>query len=231
MPRTNVESLRPHFRRAQQVLRQQPDAKVARWSRKVRVVPRGQPLLVPNVADAVLREVYTALLEDRRLAVRYRRRGTEELREYEVSPLGIVLREGHLILVGTFWDYDDVNQMLLHRMQRARVLDRRARKAKDFDLDAYIAGGALGFRRGDPVRVVLRVDDRLAESLRETPLSDADRWARDTQGWSRLTATVANTVALKTWLLSHGSMVEVLAPKRLREEIAGEIRALAARYR
>jgi predicted DNA-binding transcriptional regulator YafY len=232
MPRSTIESLRPHFRRAQDVLRQQPDAKMSRWSRKVRVVAAGQQLLVPNVSDPVLRAVYGALLEDRRLNVRYRKRGDETPRDYEVSPLGLVLREGHLILVGTFWDYDDVNQMVLHRIQRAEADARRARPNKSFDLDAFIASGAIGFRKSEePVALELRVQERLAVTLRESRLSDDQRWSSDSQtGFCRLAATVADTVALRTWLRGHGAAVEVLAPAHLRDEMAEESEAVAALY-
>jgi len=233
MPRSTIESLRPHLNRAREVLAAQPDARMSRWAQKVRVEPRGQPLLVPNVKEPVLRAVYEALLEERRLEVRYRKRGDDEERDYEVSPLGLVLREGHLVLVAAFWDYDDANQMLLHRMQRATVTKRRIHRPKGFDLDAYVQSGALGFRKGDPIRLELRIDPRLAVSLAESRLSKDQTIVPDDGdgGWSRLVATVADTVVLRTWLRGHGPLVEVIAPKTLRREIAREAKAAAALYR
>ncbi len=231
MPRSTIESLRPHFNRAQEVLAAQPDARMSRWARKVRVEPRGQPLRVPNVKEPVLRAVYEALLEEKRLEVRYRKRGEEKLRDYEISPLGLVLREGHLVLVAAFWDYDDANQMLLHRMQHAEVTARRIHRPRGFDLDDYVASGALGFKKGEPIRLRLRVDPRLAVSLAESPLGADQALSESDDGWSKLTATVADTVVLRTWLRGHGSLVEVLAPKALRREMAAEAEATAARYR
>ncbi|MEQ9323427.1 MAG: WYL domain-containing protein, partial [Polyangiaceae bacterium] len=188
-------------------------------------------LRVPNVKEPVLRAVYEALLEEKRLEVRYRKRGEEKLRDYEISPLGLVLREGHLVLVAAFWDYDDANQMLLHRMQHAEVTARRIHRPRGFDLDDYVASGALGFKKGEPIRLRLRVDPRLAVSLAESPLGADQALSESDDGWSKLTATVADTVVLRTWLRGHGSLVEVLAPKALRREMAAEAEATAARYR
>jgi predicted DNA-binding transcriptional regulator YafY len=230
MPRSTIESLRPHFNRAREVLAQQPDAKMTRWARKVRVEHQGQPRLVPNVKEAVLRNVSEALLEERRLEVRYRKRGEPDLRDYEVSPLGLVLRDGHLILVAAFWDYDDANQMLLHRMAGAEVLERRIHRPKGFDLDAYIAEGELGFRKGGPLELRLRIDERLVVPFEEAPLS-ADQVISGSGAWRKVTATVTDTVALRTWLRGHGAMVEVLGPKTLRAELAAEAEATAALYR
>ena len=232
MPRSTIESLRPHFKRAREVLATQPDARMSRWARKVRVEPRGQPLVVPTVKEQVLRAVYEALLEEQRLEVRYRKRGEQDHRDYEVSPLGLVLREGHLVLVAALWNYDDAKQLLLHRMQRAEVTDRRIHRPRGFDLDDYVASGALGFRKGEPIRLRLRVDPRLAVSLSESPLSEDQTLSpAGPDGWSKVVATVADTVVLRTWLRGHGSLVEVLAPKALRREMAAEAEATAARYR
>lgn len=141
LPASTVRTLDPYFRRAREVLASNPDAKMARWPGKVRVVPRGLPQVSPTVRIDVQRAVYTALLEERRIAVQYRKRGASQDTDYEVSPLGLVLRNGALLLVCTFWDYDDVNQMLLHRMSRAELLDRSAKRRPGFDVDAYIAAG------------------------------------------------------------------------------------------
>ncbi|MEZ4446202.1 MAG: WYL domain-containing protein [Polyangiaceae bacterium] len=230
VPRSTIESLRPHFKRAREVLAAQPDAKMTRWQRKIRVVPRGQPTVVPNVAEPVLRAVYTALLEERRLEVRYRRRGSEELRDYEVSPLGLVLRNGTLILVGCFWDYDEPRQMLLHRMSRATVQDRKQHRPKGFDLDAYIEAGGVGFRKGEPLALHCRIDERVAIALRESPLSQDQTLSDEAEGWRELRATVADTVDLRTWIRGHGPLLEVLGPASLRDEIAADARAMAAIY-
>ena len=235
LPRSSVKTLEPHFGRARDVLAQSRSAKMARWPSKVRIMPRGLPRKAPDVRRAVLEAVYTALLEDRRLDVRYRKRGAERDTDYQISPLGLVVRNGTLLLVCTFWDYDDANQMVLHRMSRAEVVDHTAHRPRGFDLDRYIAEGHIDFRRGDQVlRLRARIDSALAVSLHEAPIADDQRMRPiqdpDGQTAELLEATVADTTELRVWLRGHGSLVEVLGPKSLRREMAEEARASLSRY-
>lgn len=233
LPRTTFRALEPYFRRAREVLAQNPEAKMSRWPKKVRVIPNGLAFRPPKVPRLLLDRVYNALLEERRLEVRYRRRGADAPKDYEVSPLGLVLRDGALILVCTFWDYDNINQLLLHRMKRVEIVDKPVNQPRGFNLDAFIAEGHIGFRRGDkPLRLRALIDQRIATGLEESPLSDDQTLAATADPhWLELRATVPDTTALRTWLRGHGSMAEVLKPKRLREEMAADAAALAKRYR
>jgi predicted DNA-binding transcriptional regulator YafY len=232
LPRTTVKTLEPHFSRAREVLAHSHSAKIARWPGKVRILPRGLTRKAPDVRKSVLEAVYTALLEDRRLDVRYRKRGAGGEADYQVSPLGLVVRNGALLLVCTFWDYDDVNQMVLHRMSRAELVDHTAHRPRGFDLDRYIAEGHVDFRRGDKMlRLRARIDGGLAVSLHEAPIAKDQRLRPSRNpGSELLEATVADTTELRVWLRGHGALVEVLGPKSLRREMAEEARATLSRY-
>ena len=139
LPRSVRDGLSTHFRRAEQVLRDHPMATMASWPRKVRALPRGYPLMTPEVKGSVLDAVYRALLEDWCLDLRCRKRGTKEARRYEVHPLGLVDRQGVLVLVATVFRYEDPLHFMLHRVEEAEVVDKRAQGPQGFDLDAHIA--------------------------------------------------------------------------------------------
>ena len=231
LPRSTLKSLDPHFARAREVLAKSATTKLASWPRKVRVVPRGHPLLPPDVPKRVLDGVYSALLDDRRFTAFYKKRGTSAAKEYEVNPLGLVVRDGVLTLVCTFWDYDDVNHMLLHRMTRADLLEKRARRPRGFDLDQHVASGGVGFALGEPIALEALVDD----VRRPHPRRDAHRQgpaadARSATSRKRLRATVPDTMELRGWLLGYGALIEVKKPKALREEMRETVRAMAERY-
>jgi len=232
LPRVTWKALEPHFKLARGVLRHNPLAKMGRWPGKVRVMPRGQPFATPNVPASVLDSVYEALLEERKLAVRYRKRGAQQAADYEVSPLGLVTRTGTLVLVCTTGDGEGVvvKQMLLHRMGRAEILDRAAIRPRGFRLDDYIDSGALGFRRGGEMKLRALVQELVAFSLYEAPIGADQQLRPRGDGWEVLTATVTDTVELRTWLHGHGAHVEVLGPKSLRNEFAATAQQLAKRY-
>jgi len=230
LPRSTLKSLDPHFARAREVLKKSATAKLASWPRKVRVVPRGHPLLPPDVLKRVLDVVYAALLDDRRFTALYKKRGTSSTKEYEVNPLGLVVRDGVLTLVCTFWDYDDVNHMLLHRMTRAEPLEKRARRPRGFDLDQHVASGGVGFALGDPIVLEALVDESVALTLAETPISKDQQLTPDGASRKRLRATVPDTMELRGWLLGYGALIEVKKPKALRKEMRETVRAMAERY-
>ncbi|RLB63962.1 MAG: WYL domain-containing protein [Deltaproteobacteria bacterium] len=230
LPHSTFRALGPHFKRAREVLAQSPNAKMARWPAKVRVAPRGQPLQAPNVLPSVLEAVYTGLLEERRLVVHYCKRGADSDSEYEVSPLGLVLRSGTMVLVGTFWKYQNISQMLLHRMSHAEVIDERVVPPKGFRLDRYIESGGLGFRCGKAFKLELLVHELVARTLRETPLGKDQKLTAHDEEYLRLRVTVPDTVELRTWLQGHGPMIEVVKPVRLRREFAEAARRMAGRH-
>ncbi|MDZ7809631.1 MAG: WYL domain-containing protein [Arhodomonas sp.] len=227
LPRSILEALDPHFRRAEAVLRESPEA-VANWPEKVRIVSRGQRLIPPDIDSDVLALVYDALQSGVRLSVRYRPRHENEPRDYEVDPLGIVLRDGVITLVATLFDYDNPVQLHLHRMYAASPLETPASPPLGFDLDGWLATDPFGFRLGGRLRLHARMDEEIARHLDETPLSP-DQWlGPGDNGWRELIAEVEDTAQLRWWLLGFGPGVEVLGPPHLRDDLAGRLAAALA---
>jgi predicted DNA-binding transcriptional regulator YafY len=151
LPRSTLRSLSPYFERARETLARSQGTRLARWSRKVRVVPRGQATRPAEVPSKILDVVYGALLDERHLRAFYKPRGASKEKEYEINPLGLVLRDGALVLVCTFWGYADIRQVLLHRMSHAELLATAATVPKGFDLDAHLEQGGVAFRRGGKI--------------------------------------------------------------------------------
>jgi predicted DNA-binding transcriptional regulator YafY len=230
LPRTTVKSLDSYFERAQDILAESAGAKLARWPRKVRVVPRGVALAPPNVSAKVLDVVYASLLEERRFRAKYRPRGAKTDKEYEVNPLGLVVRHGALVLVCTFRDYDDVNQVLLHRMSDAELLAAPSRSPRGFDLDAHIESGGVAYKQGPPLALQALVSKQASLTLQETALAKDQQLTPYDDEHELLKATVPNTFELRAWLRSYGPALEVLAPRSLRAEMAEAAKATAKRY-
>lgn len=230
LPRSTVIALQPYFDRARATLRDCSTTPMARWLRKVYVVPRGQPLRPPSVSAAVLDVVYTALLEGRRFQVRYRKRGATRDKEYDVNPLGLVVRNGALVLVCTMREYEEVRQIVLHRVRGAQLLDTRSRTPKDFDLQAHLEAGAVAFRLGKPMRLRFLMRKDAALTLHESHLSADQRITSHDDEHDLVEGTVADTLELRGWLASYGGLIEVLAPESLRKHMAQVAREMLGRY-
>ena len=154
LPRTSLGLLSPYFEHAQTILDAANPGGLAGWPDKVRILPRGLKLIVPEIDPEILNTVYGALLADRRFQCGYHPRDAEGDKDYLVNPLGLVVRDAVTYLVCTLWGYDDPIQLALHRIHTAEPLDTKARRPPGFGLDAYIRQGAFFMPFSDqPIRL------------------------------------------------------------------------------
>jgi len=231
LPRTTIRRLEPHFRRAEEVL-DQADAGNGNpaWRNKVRVLHRGPGLKNPVISSSVQSAIYDALLHNRRLNVEYLPRGTETTKQYEINPLGLVLKDGLFYLVCSMWDYPDIRLLTLHRMRVAAVMDTPCTVPEGFDLDAYITSGELDFAIGGEIKLEVRVRSHIAFHLQERPLHQEQQLTENDDGSWLLISTVRDTSELRWWLLGFGENVEVLAPLELRDEFRRVAHEMAGLY-
>lgn len=232
LPASALDDLKPYFKTAEQQLGALPKGRgIPSWTNKIRVIHPAQALLPPVIKPKVQRFVYEALLNNRQLQIAYHKRGAEGPVEYEIHPLGLVQRGPVTYIVCTLFQYKDVRLLALHRILSAVSLDKPVDYPKDFDLDRYIACGALDFGSGGKIRLEAVFTSDAAEHLHETPLS-ANQVIRPVGGERvKVTATVHDTPQLSWWLLGFGEQVEVLKPKHLRESLATSAETMSKLYR
>ena len=200
------------------------DAAMADWPNKVRCVVPTLTLLAPTLSADVLKDVQDALLANEQLEGDYLAMDASTPKTMRLHPLALVNRGPVTYLVATVWDYTDVRLVALHRITNVKRLYEPVQRPADFNLDTYIASGALQFGSGETLRLEARVSDGLARILSETALS-ADQTIKD----GVLAATVQDSWQLNWWLLSQGDAITVMGPKVLREKVLGALqRALAA---
>jgi predicted DNA-binding transcriptional regulator YafY len=232
LPKTILAALAPTFQRARDVLATTPNARLARWPKKIRSVPNGVPRVPVKVGEDVFDAVCTALLEDRRLRIVYRARGAEVERERDIDPLALVERAGRFLVVAATPPAKEPKQFAVHRMSKAEVLDVKIAPVGGFDIDAFLDGGATSVRVSEePVKLRLRVAQKVGDALRDSPLSrDQVVRAGDRDGWVEVEATVADTMELRAWVLSYAAEMVVIGPEALRDEVIGKARAIVAAY-
>ena len=232
LPRTTIKRLEPHFRRAEEVLDQaDADKGNPAWRNKVRVLHRGPGLKAPAIVSDVQSAVYDALLRNRRLAVEYYPRGVGEAKQYELNPLGLVLKDGLFYLVCSMWDYSDIRLLTLHRTNKATVMDTPCTVPDGFDLDEYIASGELDFAIGGEIKLKARVSSQIATHLEERPLHKDQQLNDCDDGNYLLESTAQDTSELRWWILGFGDQIEILAPEELREYFCAVASNMVKTYR
>lgn len=204
---------------------------LADWIDKVRIVSNNQTLLPAEIDHAVLAVVYEAILKNRRFTATYLPR-KDEIKTYEVNPLGLIFKGNAVYLVATLWHYQDIKQLALHRFREAKLIDKERTTPAGFSLDDYIAEGEFDYPTipEHTVRLTLKIKNRIKKYLSETPLSADQELIQLDDSTYRLQVTVKDTQQLRWWLRSFATDIEILEPLALREEFAQTAHALSQMY-
>ncbi|WP_027477299.1 helix-turn-helix transcriptional regulator [Curvibacter gracilis] len=197
----------------------------AAWPHKVRVVQPSLPLLAPDINAEVLETVQECLLASEQVEVDYVSGPGSAPKTLTLNPLAQVNRGPVSYLVATAWDYPDVRLYALHRITVARRLYVELHRPPGFNVDDYLADGALQFGSHGLIQLRAKVSAELAHHLGETALS-ADQGIEG----GVLSATVPDTWQLSWWLLSQGPQIEVLEPASLRQRIHQSLEQALAAY-
>jgi predicted DNA-binding transcriptional regulator YafY len=222
LPASTLETLRPWFDSARAVLDEHGNG-LAKWAKKIRVLPRGLPQKVPAIQPEVQAAVYQAVLQDTKLSIQYGKHSnttdTGKGAWRVISPLALVVRDGIVYLVCVYDGYTDPRQLALHRMPAAELLNEPAQRPKGFSIDSYIAEGEFGIPL-TPRLIKLEAEfyRGVARHLQESPISEDQSIHDVDEGNILLRATVPDTLELRLWLKSFGDEVAIIKPVALRRE-------------
>lgn len=175
-------------------------------------------------------KVATALLQRKRMSMRYRARGTGEVSKREVSPQRLTQYRDNWYLDAWCHVQNGLRTFSEDCIDQVVVDDREAMDIPAAKLDRKLGAG-YGIFAGEPVAVA---------SLRFTPERarwvGAERWHPDQKsryeesGHYVLELPYSRPDELINDILRHGPDVEVLAPLDLRKAVADRLRAAAAQY-
>lgn len=234
MPPETVRALRPFVEEAGRHLSKRRQAAAGKWQDKIHVFPQGMRKRAPGINPDVRETVYRALLEERPLRLIHHSRAKREASDIVVSPLGLIIRDYMIYLIGRTREKKQLLAFALNRTERAEILENEVFDKPEAGFRLADEEDRVGMRiKGTPrLDLKLRVGHNSAYSLRECPLACRQTLNDDPENPEGriLSAEVANTVELRLWIRSLGPNAEVLEPRFLRHEMAEEIAILARRY-
>lgn len=228
LPLSVKDHLASYFILANSTLKSSP---LADWVDKIRIISNNQTLLPAVIDSEVLAVIYEALLKNQRFTATYRPR-KDEIKNYEINPLGLIFKGSSIYLLVTLWDYQDIKQLALHRFSEAKLLDKAVIVPSGFSLDAYIAERGFEYPTlpEHTIQLTIKIKDKIKKHLSETPLSADQQINQLDASAYQLQATVKDTLQLRWWLRSFAADVEIIAPLSLREEFAATAKALNQIY-
>jgi len=156
----------------------------------------------------VLAAIRAALVAERRLAVNYRRVGSEVPVSLELVPYGLIFGACHHLVAG-FAGKPEPHLLRLDRIDRARVTELVARPPRGFDVRAY-ARRSFGRFQEEPLPVELVFRPEAAVEASTTlfhPDQTVDRLA---DGSVRVRFTAGGRAELRRYLAGWGDRVRVV---------------------
>lgn len=171
-----------------------------------------------------------AVLQRRRLAIRYRSRTADETTEREISPLRLVAYRDNWYLDAWCHVRQGARRFAVDRLQAVSVLDAPAIECRDGDLESHFAAGYGIFSGPSNAVAVLRFSAERARWVAD------EVWHREQQGRFlpdgryELRVPYGEPAELIMEILKYGPDVEVLAPGELRQAIIEKLRAALYGY-
>jgi predicted DNA-binding transcriptional regulator YafY len=182
-----------------------------------------------------LAAVAGAVWQQRRVGVRYRRWVAPTDVTRELDPHGIVLKGGRWYLVARAGE--DMRTYRVNQILDLAVLDGTFERQPGFSLAAYWAEGIAGFRaglqQGEATIALTTAGRERAGQLfgaAVTEAIEATATGPDTRGRVTAVVPIESLEHAQSEFLRLGGEVEVLAPGRLRDQMAGHARAMAGLY-
>lgn len=124
----------------------------------------------------------------------------------------------------------ETEHTLIHRMKSVTLLERKAVAPAGFSLQGYIDSGEFGYPVGGMIKLKALFAAKTAQHLYESGISANQKLTEKPDGKVLLEATVRDDVQLRWWLKGFGDNIEVVGPKRLREEFVEMALRLAGLY-
>lgn len=214
------------FRKIEQSLPERVSCDAAWLDSRISVIPEQQSTIDPVVWEAVA----AGLTQSRTLGLGYRKPGAARPEVRRVDPYHVLRFQGAWYLLGYCHLRQAVRNFALSRVSEATVLSDAFMIPADFDpAGVVVQGFGLGRGKGR-YRVRLRFAAAAAPYALERVWHPEQRFSRHRDGGVTLAMPAGDLAAIKRWVLSWGSEVEVLGPQELIAAVQTEIRRLAACY-
>ncbi|MBP6513702.1 MAG: YafY family transcriptional regulator [Steroidobacteraceae bacterium] len=194
--------------------------------RRIRILAMG----TRRVDREVFESLSVALMGRKRVSIQHMKRSNGETTERVVSPQRLTHYRYNWYLDAWCHTRKDIRVFSVDAIASARVLDEPAREIDDAKLDAVLGGGYGIFAGAAVDTAVLLFSPARARWVAQETWHSQQVGTLQSDGSYRLEVPYSQEPELIMDVLRYGSDVEVLGPSSLRERVADELRASAARY-
>jgi len=196
-----------------------------RLERSTAVVAR-RSNAIPRLSSEALIPIQRALAERRILALEYQGGQRRDVTHRQVEPLGLVYYADNWHLIAYCRLRRDVRDFRTDRIRKLQLQNELFSGHADFSLKRYLESET---RDGTFEMARIRFQPEAMERVRREWFCGLVEENAEREGVV-VTLLACSFEWLAGWVLSFGSMAEVLAPARLKELVAAEAERVAAKY-
>ena len=230
LPNKSLNPMTPYLKEAEAVLNMISAKKMKNWKNKVLTLNEGFQLSQAKVSAEILSTAHQALWDGKMIGVKYTSKYKKEPSTYELHPGGLVYRGRVSYLICSF-DSDRNNPVYLplHRFKKIEVSEKPS--ALDNKNIQNLVKDLLGFKVSkQKIKIKLKFSQMAGGHLYETPISKSQKIRLSQDGYIIVEDEVTDDMELRFWIQGFADRVEVLAPKKLRDEFGLSSKRLWSMY-
>lgn len=186
----------------------------------------GAKLQAPAAEHVAL--IQKALIERRRLDMRYYSMSRDEENHRQVDPYHLTVFDGGFYLVGFCHLRKTERIFAVDRIRELQVLALRFDVRPWFNAEEYLKH-TWGIIKGEIVPVKVIFTRSVARYIRDRVWHPTQRFLDLADGRLEMTLRVADTLEVRRWILGYGPDAEVVEPASLRDALQQQAAKLAER--
>jgi proteasome accessory factor B len=220
------EDLDEVFEKLEAMLKRKDFLAVRNLDRKVFDVNEARHLYEGRIED--VNDIVTALLREERLRVTHE--GVSGGRKtFVLEPYTLLVYKKGLYLAGFSHQHREIRTFALDGFRAVDWLKGdRFEYPADFRPE-QLTEGAFGMIRGEPTRIRILFDSRVARYVQRRQWHPSQRFRR-VDGGIEMTMDVRGAIEIVSWVLGFGEHAQILEPAGVRHEVARELEVARARY-
>jgi predicted DNA-binding transcriptional regulator YafY len=181
--------------------------------------PRAGDASIDRLAP-LTRKLFDAVRDRHVVDMAYFSARSNRAKNYTAHPYRIALANGGVYLVAWVPQYDEFRTFAVERIQKLSISDDTFRKARELPADLFAS--SMGVFWGEPEHIVVSFAPRHVPYVQGRLWHPSQQLETMLDGRIRLTLEVSNDWALRSWILSFGSGVQVIEPTALADTIRAE---------
>lgn len=182
-----------------------------------------------------------AIDQKKKIMFRYNRYGADKKmhdqgKDFIMNPYQMVAANGRYYLLGNIDKYENVSFFRIDKISNVEILDEKIKPMKQvpelangLDLPKTMAEHVYMFH-GESVAVKMRCSESMMDNVIDWFGKDI-AVIKDKASEDLIVRVNCNYEAMLCWALQYGPNVEVLEPKKMRDELAATIEEMAKKYR